>query len=371
MEGQYSMNIVYFIDHLRPDGAQFILKQLVEGLGKRGHQQRVICLNDSWDEILAKKLEDAGARVDIIGKQALFAGYGIYKIWRCLKADKYDVAVTLLFASDVIGKAVARAAGVPRVVSNVQTHDEFYAGWQRWLARRTMPLTDLVVLPSDNYRDFVIQEEGAIQEKIITIYNFIQVENYQNPISRDEFFNQLGLSPDTFLIGCAGRLNRQKGYDVFLKAISMINREDICVFIAGVGEEEINLKALANDLGISSQIHWAGYRRDLAHILGALDLFVQPSRYEGMPITVLEAMASGCAIIASAVDGNRELILDGVSGWLVPPGDPDALAKVILDVIENPFEARRRADAARRRVKKSFGEEETIMAWEKALRIGA
>jgi glycosyltransferase involved in cell wall biosynthesis len=361
------MKIVYFIDHLRPDGAQFVLKQLVQGLGKKGHQQSVICLNNSWDDLLVNQLKEGGTEVEIIGKTPLLLGYGLAKIWNLLRRENFDAIVTILFVSDVIGRVMGRTARIPNIISNIQTHDEFYTGFQRWLVRGTMPLTNHVVIPSDNYRDFVIEEEGAPPQKISIIYNFIQDGNYQNPISREELFKELGLSLEKRLIGCAGRLTHQKGYDVLIKALSEVKLQDFFVFIAGVGEEEENLRDLADRLRISSRIYWAGYRRDLPRALGALDLFVQPSRYEGMPIAVLEAMASGCPIVATAVDGTKELIEDGVHGWLVPPDDPSALASTIERAINNPQLAKTMGINARERVSRHFSYEAMISAWEDIL----
>src|SRR4030042_2755748 len=105
------MKIVYFIDHLRPDGTQFVLKQLVEGLSARGHQQFVICLNDSWDAELKRKLEGFNAEVRIIWKPALLSGLGWLSILKILNIHKFDVAVTLLLYSDVIGRTLGHITG--------------------------------------------------------------------------------------------------------------------------------------------------------------------------------------------------------------------------------------------------------------------
>lgn len=361
------MKIVFFIDHLRPDGTQHVLKQLVEGFGKRGHQQLIICLNDSWDDVLKKKLLDTGADVRIVGKHALTLGYGFIYIWNWLRQGYFDVAVTMLFVSDVVGRAMAHVAGVPLIVSSIQTRDEFYSRWQRWLVRRTMRWADVVELCSENIRDFAIKEEGAPSERICVIQHSIRVDDYNLSNTRESILNEFGLPADGILIGYVGRLTYQKSHDILFQALVYLNRKDFHVIIAGTGEELDNLTELATKLNLNKNIHFAGHRRDVPRLLNGFDLYVHPSRYEGMPIAVLEAMASGCPIVATAVDGTKELIIDGVHGWLVPPEDPKALAQSIEAAINDPIEAKRRARLARKRVSTHFNQESMITAWEDLL----
>jgi len=108
-----------------------------------------------------------------------------------------------------------------------------------------------------------------------------------------------------------------------------------------------------------------GYRRDVPALMHCLDLYVHASRFAGMPIVILEAMASGCPIVATAVDGTRELIQDARYGWLVPPEDPLALANAIQSALDDPNEARRRNAAALQRVSDYFDTTKVLDAWER------
>jgi hypothetical protein len=114
------MNIAYFIDHLRWDGTQTVLSQLVNGLAVQGHRQTVFCLNDSWDEELVKRLRSVGADVRIVGKMALASGYGILALLRYSQKTKFDVAITFLFVSDVLGRTIAKWARIPRIISSLR-----------------------------------------------------------------------------------------------------------------------------------------------------------------------------------------------------------------------------------------------------------
>src|SRR5437867_652706 len=154
------MRIVFFIDHLRHDGAQRVLKQLVEGLSARGHEQAIVCMDDSRDDSLVAALRAARAEVRVIGRVPLLCGYGMLLTWRWLRRQRFDVAVTLLFIADAFGRPLAWAARVPRIVSSIRARNTNYPSWKRFVVRQTMRLADIVVINSNSIRDFAITEEG-------------------------------------------------------------------------------------------------------------------------------------------------------------------------------------------------------------------
>ena len=361
------MKIVYFIDHLRPDGAQFVLKRLVANMHRRGHTQLVICLNDSWDETFRQELIQAGAQVHIVGKLALLLGYGWWSTYRLLRRQQCDVVVTILFVADVLGRLLAHAARVPRIVTSLQTHDVNYAWWQRRCVRFTMPWANRVVLCSNTFRDFAMQGEGATSAQLITIPNSIELADYAWPIDRVALRAELGVQPDEVLVGSVGRLVPQKGFDILLRAFALIARPNVRLYIAGVGSSAEELRNLMLELNLQDRVCFAGYRRDVPRLMQCFDVYAHASRFEGLPIVVLEAMASGCPVVATAVDGTCELIEDGVQGWLVPPEQPGLLAEAIQAALDDAAEARRRAGLARQHVAQQFSEEATMRLWENTL----
>lgn len=362
------MKILFCIDHLRADGTQRVLVQLVEGLSARGHEQAVLCLNDSRDDLVVDRLQQARADLRFVGKVALSCGFGLLSSLRWMRHSQFDVAVTLLFASDVFGRALARAAGVPRIVSSLRARNIDYARWQRWLVRRTMRWADAVILNSHQFRDFAINEEGAKEDAICVIPNGVRVEAFANPPDPSSVRAELGLLSETPLIGSVGRLTKQKGFDILLQAVALLPRQDVHVLLVGTGEEGTALRAQAVALGLNRRVHLVGYRRDVARLLGALDLYVQPSRFEGMPNALLEAMAARRPIVASAVDGICDLIEDGRHGWLVPSGDVNALSEALTSALSDRSEAKRRATAAWKRAVTQFSVEAMVSSWEEVLK---
>ncbi len=157
-----------------------------------------------------------------------------------------------------------------------------------------------------------------------------------------------------------GHLSEVKGYPTFVEGAARVARQlEGCVFLA-VGGETIesgyraHLERQAAALGLADRIRFLGFRRDVADILRAADVMVLPSRAEGLPLAVLEAMACGKPVVATPVGGVPEAVLDGVTGFLVPPDDPDALARGLLRLFRDPGLARRMGEAGRRRIEARF-----------------
>ena len=362
------MKIAYFIDHLRGDGTQHMLVQLVRGLSARGHAQNIFCLNRSYDAHILEALQNAGASVQIIGTPALLSGRGLAMMWRALRRSGADVVVTLLFFGDVLGRTLAHWARVPHIVTSIRARNVNYARWMLFLSRATMRWADAVILNSATVAEFASAREGAARDKIHIIPNGIDVRAYQQPVTRDALRHEFGFAPSCRIVGSVGRLTRQKGYDVLLDALAQLPVPRPALLLVGEGEERGALEARARVFGL--QVCFAGYRRDVAQLLGALDVYVQPSRFEGMPNALLEAMAAGCACVATDADGTRELITDNVQGWLVPPENANALADAITRVLCAPHDAARCGTAARQRAMDEFGLDVMVSAWERVLQNG-
>lgn len=361
------MKVVFCIDHLRPDGTQRFLQQIVAGLAARGNAIAILCLNESFDPVLVQNLRASGAEIRVAGKRAMAMGFGLWSIQRWLRNEQFDVAVTLLFASDVIGRWLAHASGIPYIISSLRARNADYAVWQKMLARFTMRWVDTVVINSRSVREYATREEGVALARVVFIPNSVCVEPESEPAERTQIRVELGFTESDCVVGSVGRLERQKGYDLLLESLGIMRQSNTHLVISGTGAEEMRLRQRACALGLETQLHLLGYRRDARRLLGALDVYVQPSRFEGMPNALLEAMATGLPVVASAVDGNEELINSKQVGWLVPPDDAETLAHAIACALSDRDEARRRGVAARLRVQEQFSVNAMVTAWERIL----
>jgi glycosyltransferase involved in cell wall biosynthesis len=166
------------------------------------------------------------------------------------------------------------------------------------------------------------------------------------------------LSPDVAVVGTVGRLEIRKGTDTLLEAAARLGSHGVerwQLVLVGDGPMRGELEALAARLGIAERTLFVGARTDVRETLAALDVFVLPSRTEGMSNALLEAMAMACPVVATAVGGTPEVVTEGASGLLVPSEQPDAMAAAVARALRSPDLAATLGDGARRRAEERFG----------------
>ena len=163
---------------------------------------------------------------------------------------------------------------------------------------------------------------------------------------------RLAGSADRPLVFTAARLSPQKGLDVLVSAAALV--PEALFVVAGEGLERAALEARAEALGVAQRVRFLGARDDVPELLAVCDLFVLPSLVEGLPLSVLEAMAAAKPVVATRIGGTVEAVLDGETGVLVPPGDASALATAIRSLLADPVRARRTGEAGRDRLRARF-----------------
>jgi glycosyltransferase involved in cell wall biosynthesis len=191
--------------------------------------------------------------------------------------------------------------------------------------------------------------------KSLYIPNALDLQRFgkpRGPEIRESKRRELGLPLGAFLAITVGRLAPQKGYPVLLEAVTPVLAEMPAAhfLIVGSGEQETALQERARDRGLGQAVRFLGLRPDVEDLLAAADLFVSSSLWEGLPTVILESMAARLPVVATDVSGTRDIVEDGVTGLLVPPRDPGALAEAILDMSRDRARAERMAERARQRV---------------------
>jgi glycosyltransferase involved in cell wall biosynthesis len=177
----------------------------------------------------------------------------------------------------------------------------------------------------------------------VLAYNALNVSRFANvQVDRAEKRRELGLPANAPIIGSVGRLTEQKAYDLFLEAAALVKAHlpEAHFLLVGDGPLAADLQTQAEELGLSPHIIFTGARADVEELLQIMDVFVNSSRWEGLPTVMLESMASRIPVVATDVSGNRELVRDGENGRLVPPNDPSALAQAIRETLALPPDQR-------------------------------
>jgi glycosyltransferase involved in cell wall biosynthesis len=206
----------------------------------------------------------------------------------------------------------------------------------------------------------------ALGKRAFLLHNAIAVRKGVSGPDVVQRRTELGLPQASMVVGSIGRLAEQKGYRYLLEAIPAVlaSRPGVRFVLIGDGELRASLQALAARLGIAEQVLFAGLRPNAELYYPAMDLFVLPSIWEGLPTVVLESMASGVSVVASDIAGVRELVQAGATGWLAPPANPGALAKAILDALARPDKRAEFAERAAREVLPNYTLERVARGYE-------
>lgn len=359
------MRILFLIDNLRPGGAQKALLAIASALKSDGWEPVVWCLGGTSE--IEKSFAERG--VPVVGRHARMWRIALQPLAlaRYMRHEKVDVLQTFLFHSDVAGRVAARVAkGIrrrnpPYVVSSVRASNVRNHWWQFMLARATARWADAFSSVSWRSLQFASDNEGVVLDRARVIPNGIDLAAWKMP-PRDEARRMLDVEPDDFVVLAVGRLHKQKGHKYLLQAAAEVLKEkpNALFLIAGYGPLLAKLERRARKLGIAERVRFLGYCKEVDALLAAADLFVLPSLWEGMSNAILEAMAAEKPVVATAVDGNVEQVVEGETGLLVPPADPRALSEAILRVARDPVLAECMGRAGRSRVEEQFSMEKMI-----------
>jgi glycosyltransferase involved in cell wall biosynthesis len=270
-----------------------------------------------------------------------------------------DVVNAHLFRSTAVAAPLARFRGVRGVVETYHGREGWRRGFPRgsFLPDRLISLTiDRVIAVSEAARRFLVREKGYAARKIVVVPNGRDLTRFRPGAHRVDGRKEFGLDGTVPLVGVLGRLETQKGHAYLLEAWPAVLREfpDARLVVLGDGTLRGALQAQARDLGVAASVIFAGFRGDVPRMLDTIDVLALPSLYEGMPLTAIEASAMARPVVATAVDGTPEVIRDGLTGMLVPPGHPFALATALSRLLRDRALAERMGHAGRDHVLSRF-----------------
>jgi|WetSurMetagenome_2_1015567.scaffolds.fasta_scaffold11833_6 glycosyltransferase involved in cell wall biosynthesis len=276
---------------------------------------------------------------------------------RFLRAGRFDVVHCHLPPADTVGRIAARLAGVPVILTT--EHGKFL--WKPWyylaVERMLGTITDARICVSRDIMEIRKRREGTPERKLVYIPNAVDTVRFGAP-SRDRAtaFAELGWDAAQPLVVAVGRLEPEKNYALLLRAIDRLRPRfpAIRCLLVGDGTCRAALAGLVESLGLARNVTLAGARADIPDLLGAADVFVLSSIKEGLPVSLLEAMAAGKGIVATAVGGIPETIRDGGNGLLVPSGDVEALAGGIARLLADEGLRTRLGRSARADVERDY-----------------
>ncbi len=270
----------------------------------------------------------------------------------CIRRFKPDLVNPHLFRSTLVAAPLAKRLGVSRVVETYHGREV----WRRGILKGSFLVdrvishwVDRVIAVSEAARDFLVRAKGIPARKITVVPNGRDLSVFKPGQARELARKELEVGPEVAVVGVVGRLEPQKGHCYALDALPAVLSEfpNSRLLLVGDGSLRGEIEEQARRLGVASHIIFTGFRTDVPRLLDAMDLVVLPSLYEGMPLTAIEAAAMGKPIVATEVDGTPEVVREGITGRLVPPADPPALAEAIRALLRNPSLAQRMGEAGR------------------------
>jgi glycosyltransferase involved in cell wall biosynthesis len=344
------MRVVTLIDFLgRFGGAEHLALAIATRLDPERFDSILCASRWASDPEALEQLSANGVRLLPLGRQRKSDIWVWSRLFSFLRHQRIDVLHAHKFGSNVWGTLVGRTAGVPVVLAH--EHSWSYQGQplRRLLDREVIARgADRLIAVSREDQRRMVEVEGITQAQTLFIPNAILPAG---PTSGHDVRTELGIAATAPVIGSVGSLYSVKAFDLLLRASALLarTRPDVQVLIAGEGPERETLTALARELGLGQAVHLLGRRADVPDILRALDVAVCCSNSEGSPLSVMEYMQAGLAVVATSVGGIPDLIEPGVHGLLVPPRDPPALAAALADLLAEPDRARAMGDRARKR----------------------
>jgi glycosyltransferase involved in cell wall biosynthesis len=266
----------------------------------------------------------------------------VLELYRLMRKERPHIVHTHTAKAGFAGRLAARLAGVPVIFHTFHGHVlKGYFGPLKSrlfleLERFCAGLSDRILTLSTHLREELVDLGVANRDRIAVVPLGLDLCDFTNHAPRPgDFRKECGIAAEDRLIAMVGRLVRIKNIPLFLDAAARVHRIDprVRFAVVGDGEERKAVEAHARSLGLGGIVHFTGWRRDLPKIYADLDAVVISSDNEGTPVSLIEAMASGCPVVATRVGGVPDLLEDGRLGQIVPPRDPAGLADAILNTV--------------------------------------
>jgi glycosyltransferase involved in cell wall biosynthesis len=357
---------LHVIDSLGLGGAQSVLINLVRYADRSLFELEVATMSGRgvyWNCVQA-----LGIPVRSLSFSRVVPVYVPSMILMCLRR-RYDIVHTHLLGANAIAKPLAALCGAKIRINHDHCNDKALDP-KRWVPvadRISNRFSTHVIAVSESTRNYLVQQEHMLPERVTTIHNGIDLELFHpRREQRAAARQRLALPADAFIIAGIGRLSYQKNFSLFIDVAAAVLAERPTAYfvIAGTGPEEQQLRDRAARLGIDQRLRFLGYVNDMPEFYPAVDALLLTSRYEGLPITILEAMATGTTIVSSMLDGVAEIMHDGEDGALVASSDVDGFMRRLCELIDHPDIAARRAIAALHKVRTGFSAQSVAKAVE-------
>lgn len=357
-----ALRILHLIDSLPREGAETVMFDLVRRSDPSLFRFSVCALTRGGE--LAGELKKLGVEVRILGRRHRWDAARFRDLLGLIRAGRIDLIHTHLFSSHVWGRAAGRICRRP-VISTEHGLSDLKNFWRRQAERFLAAGTEKIVAVSAPVAESLISRCKIPPGRVTVIENGVNLEGLPASVSRPEICRRLGIPARAKLVGMTARLAPLKGHEYFIEAARRIlaRRSDVYFLLLGEGPSRGEVESLIRRHGLGRRVFAVGFRRDVLEVVAVLDVFVLSSLREGLSLALLEAMALGRPVAATAVGGAVGLIRDGVDGILVPPADAASLAGAVKRLLDDPVRAGLMGEEAGKRIRERFDFTATLAAY--------
>ncbi len=358
------IRVALLIPTLDRSGAEKQLTLLATHLPRDEFELHVIVLTRGGP--YADTLREHGIPVTILNKRLKFDPCALWRLRQTIKEIDPDILHTWLFAANSYGRLIAGKRLRPKVIVSERCVDSWKAGWQLWLDRQQIPRTTRLIGNSNAVVDFYA-EHGFPRDRMAVVPNGIELpvrvcDDEDAGTERARLLSEFGIPPGAKIVGYVGRLARQKRLEDLVWCMELLHQLDrrAHFLIVGDGPEKDRLIEFAASIRRSECVHFIGHRDDMPRLWPLIDVFWLASDFEGQSNSIMEAMAAGIPVIASNIPPNRELVIDGDTGYLVKVGDRAGFAQFAERLLADPELATKLGTAGRERMQTEFSIEQMV-----------
>ncbi len=357
-------------------GVEVLLLNLFKHFDPRVVVPRLVCLKEAGP--LAGEFLAAGFDVEVLDRTGRYDMRTLPRLIRSFRAAKTDAVLVThhQLASLAFGRIAARLAGVPANIVAAHSMDRVSVGRRvlpSW-AVNTLALSDALVLVSAGQGAYLRREEGVSHSfgattREVVIANGIELPPVPTTEDRSRARTALGVADTDFVVGIVARLGPEKAHEVLFRAVAACvpSVPEIRLVVIGDGPRDAELKELATELGIAARTTFLGTRRDVPDLLPGLDVKCLSSKYEAVPITLIEAMAACLPVVATNCGSVGEIVEDGAQGFVVSVGDVDGFADRLRQLAGQQSLRTQMGKSGRARVECGFDIEDTARGYEELL----
>lgn len=350
----HNIKIVYVIDSLGKGGAERQLFELIKGLHETRFKPLVISLSEGGYWI--KEFERIAVKLIELQYRKHFELARLMELTKILIKERPQILHSFMFAGNAYGRIAAKLAGVPVIIASERSQENRKGRFTAMTDRLLAKMTDCVISNSKVNRDYLVEKSILPMEKSIVVHNGIDSSKYQYFGNNTNLRNKLGIGIDDYVIGTVASLRDCKNQRMLFEAIKLIivKNRFVKLLLVGEGPLQIALQQYTEKLNIAKNVIFVGMRNDIPDLLGLMNVFVLTSKFEGLSNAIMEAMAAGVPCVVTDVGGNKELVIDGKTGFLIPLNDYIMLAEKIIFFMNHPNYTRKMGTKGREFISKEF-----------------